>query len=304
MADRELPPLFQASRDRWVIAALEPDEHENGGRWAVDRLRWLEACADRPAVSAVALALAFALVRHLNRESGDCFPGHRRLGSKIGRKERQVRRLVEVLEAEGLLLSRQGGDGGPTLYVPTHPDLLPGATRPATDDRPALGRPDTVDRSAADSPDACGRADNSDRTLLADQTGQGWQHNPTESEPQKTLPLKAPRRSNEEPPGFERFWAAFPNKDARHAAVRGYAKALSLRATDMELLAGAERYAASRSVRDGYSARAAKWLADRRWQDPPEPERPTRSTPTSNNRPSALAAGIAIAETMSSANDR
>jgi len=72
------------------------------------------------------------------------------------------------------------------------------------------------------------------------------------------------------PPGFEKFWAAYPRKDAKAQAMKAFAK---LRADEVLLASILRGVAAARDSeqwqRDGgkFVPYAATWLNGRRWED-------------------------------------
>jgi hypothetical protein len=76
-----------------------------------------------------------------------------------------------------------------------------------------------------------------------------------------------------EEPLFEGFWAVYPRKVGRGAALKAYRHALK-RASHAEILAGAQRYAASKPDPQ-YTAHASTWLNADRWLD--EPDRKPRA---------------------------
>lgn len=88
--------------------------------------------------------------------SGECYPGQERLAEELGVSPRQVRRYVQELEDEGLVLVRHTGNGRTNRYLfPVHPWMeLDGAgddddtedperpARPVRPDRNVLSRQD------------------------------------------------------------------------------------------------------------------------------------------------------------------
>jgi hypothetical protein len=72
--------------------------------------------------------------------------------------------------------------------------------------------------------------------------------------------------------GFARFWEAYPNKVAKVAAEKAYAKAVrSISGPDPPgvILAGVERAKASRPWREGFIPHPATWLNRGSWEDQP-----------------------------------
>jgi len=88
----------------------------------------------------------------------------------------------------------------------------------------------------------------------------------TSEEPAEKQPVpKQSRRSTSD--GFERFWAVYPRKVAKGAARKAWDRAAKL-ATEADIIAGAERYAAERAGQDHkFTAHAASWLNAERWAD-------------------------------------
>jgi hypothetical protein len=93
-------------------------------------------------------------------------------------------------------------------------------------------------------------------------------------------PLKAKTPALAKPNGFARFWEAYPNKVAKVAAEKAYAKALkAIPGPDPPsvILAGVERAKASRQWREGFIPHPATWLNRGSWDD--EPAETTPQTP-------------------------
>ena len=71
---------------------------------------------------------------------------------------------------------------------------------------------------------------------------------------------------------FADFWAAYPRKTARAAAVKAWAKAVRSAAPE-EIVAGARRYADDPNREAQFTAYPATWLNAGRWEDEPLPSR-------------------------------
>lgn len=72
---------------------------------------------------------------------------------------------------------------------------------------------------------------------------------------------------------FKIFWAAYPRKVGKTAALKAYLKAVKV--TDAQtILVGARRYADDPNRAPAFTAHAATWLNAGRWDDEPLPERP------------------------------
>lgn len=82
-------------------------------------------------------------------------------------------------------------------------------------------------------------------------------------------------------PLFEGFWAAYPRKVAKRAALKAFRHALT-RASHAEILAGAKRYSASKPD-PKFTAHPASWLNADRWLD--EPVKPNVTVTTGPWKP-------------------
>lgn len=69
---------------------------------------------------------------------------------------------------------------------------------------------------------------------------------------------------------FTQFWAAFPRKVGKLAALEQFRKALGLATVD-EILAGVERYKASKPPYADW-CHPKTWLSQGRWLDEPDSE--------------------------------
>lgn len=80
-------------------------------------------------------------------------------------------------------------------------------------------------------------------------------------------------RAPEPSSGFDRFWAAYPNKVGEPAARSAFSKALKRASLD-EIVAGARAYAAKTDDRQWCNP--VKWLSEDRWKDVPAkpPDKP------------------------------
>lgn len=83
------------------------------------------------------------------------------------------------------------------------------------------------------------------------------------------LPLPKPPlgKRGKDPDDFAEFYAAFPLKKSRGAALKAWPKAVA-KALPAEIIAAAKRYAISRKGEDPkYTAHPATWLSHERWLD-------------------------------------
>lgn len=79
---------------------------------------------------------------------------------------------------------------------------------------------------------------------------------------------------------FDRFWNVYPRKAGKAPAEKAFAKAS--KKTDVEkIIAAAKAFAADPNRVDQFTAHAATWLNQERWNDPPLPP---RAKPTAEAR--------------------
>jgi uncharacterized protein YdaU (DUF1376 family) len=86
----------------------------------------------------------------------------------------------------------------------------------------------------------------------------------------REIPPKPPRGVSEFPPGFDRFWSAYPRKVAKAAAAKAFARMRADEALIARMLAAvAAQSASDQWRRDGgqFVPHAATWIAQRRWED-------------------------------------
>lgn len=89
---------------------------------------------------------------------------------------------------------------------------------------------------------------------------------------------------------FAEFWAAFPaqRRATRAAVLKSYSAIVSgNRATAEQLLAAAERYAASSDVVRGYACAPLRWLREERWQLAYRPSQPEETKAQRREREAA-----------------
>lgn len=243
-------------------------------------LKWqmLQAIVCDPSLSAAAKAVAARLLHHHNTLTGQCSPSYDTLAQAIGAARSTVIKAVSDLQAGGWVsvervkvpgrtgaqahvsnrysfaLDRITEDhgGSPKSEPPPSPDFIP---------PPSL-------KSAPPPSEICTRGS----------PKSGPEHGKLEQgKRKKTLTVV-------EPSAFDRWWAAYHRKVGKEAARPVYERILkSGRATEAELLAGAERYAAERTAaeRSGedrkYTKHPTTWLRGGHWTD--EPAAPPRARP-------------------------
>lgn len=94
---------------------------------------------------------------------------------------------------------------------------------------------------------------------------------------EQSSPPKRPAAVPKPPAGFDAWWALYPRKVAKAAAVKAYVKAV--RQVEPEVLfAATARFRDDPTREDAFTPHPASWLNDGRWEDegpvrPPEPRR-------------------------------
>ncbi|QGH74533.1 replication initiation protein [Arthrobacter phage Kuleana] len=79
-------------------------------------------------------------------------------------------------------------------------------------------------------------------------------------------------------PDFADFWAVFPRKTAKAAALKAWNKAIKS-ADPAEILEGARRYAGDPNREPQFTVYPATWLNAGRWEDEPLPSRASSNGP-------------------------
>ena len=70
--------------------------------------------------------------------------------------------------------------------------------------------------------------------------------------------------------GFDEFWATYPRRQGKRLAMKAYQGAV-LRASESEILVGAQRFAQDPNRSDQFTPHPATWLNQDRWLDDPLP---------------------------------
>jgi DNA-binding transcriptional regulator YhcF (GntR family) len=184
-----------------------------------------------------------ALADHAD-ENGSCWPSIRRIAEKAFIAERTVRRILILLEQYGFIsvITRHdvSGRSAPNRYEL----LMAGRVTNCQGGRVTLvsGGDDTGVRGEGD-------------TVVT---------------PLKRTIIKNHQKKDIVSETFNEFWSAYPKRAAhsRHKAAENYAKAIKDGATHEQIMAGVKAYAASRVGQDPvYTAMAATWLNQKRWED-------------------------------------
>ncbi|WGD38495.1 helix-turn-helix domain-containing protein [Lysinibacter sp. HNR] len=175
-------------------------------------------------------------------ERNSCFPGQERLAGMTGLSVRTVQRRLQILEELGALVreKRKTPDGYRTsdryLLILSYPsDCRVGESN--TSFAPTLGDNDGIKSGVID----------------------GVTHiNP--NEPKDSLTA------------FDVFWATYPRKVGKAAALKQFEKAVARVGLDL-VMAGVKRYAADPNLprEKRFIPHPSTWLSQDRWGDEPEP---------------------------------
>jgi DNA-binding MarR family transcriptional regulator len=140
-----------------------------------ERLTWLDTIAQDSRITPGAFRLAFIISAHINRETGDAWPGLDRLAEAMGMNERSVRRLVDELVNAGHIAKQRGGDGRPNRYRMQVSDRTnmsdQNVSRLDINVHSETNRPDICVQSEPCKTDQTGHLRPSDRTFVSLQTG-------------------------------------------------------------------------------------------------------------------------------------
>ncbi len=102
-------------------------------------------------MSASAFAVAFAISRHFNYQTGTAYPGQKLIAQRVGLQTRQVRNVLRQLEAAGHLIIESGGYQKPDIYRMSTPERQASAViMPATECRSKTGNPVSPERQSGD----------------------------------------------------------------------------------------------------------------------------------------------------------
>lgn len=129
---------------------------------------------------------------------------------------------------------------------------------------------------------------NEDQEAIALSDESNCRHNQNQNQKEEISEANASSPRAARSADFTTFWSAYPNKVAKVAAEKAYAKAIrSISGPDPPsvILAGVERAKASRQWREGFIPHPATWLNRGSWDDqpaevippPPQPRHAERS---------------------------
>lgn len=230
------------------------------------QFQWLDGVAADPTVTAAGFLLAYRIVKHINRGTGDAWPSQATLAAEARLTVRSIRDLSAQLEAAGhLTIIGSRGRGVSCRYR-------------------------WILREESDQPEPESEAQTEIETAAAPQDAELFPDS-------ETAPKPAPRTKPKDDltADFEAWWLQYPRKRSKGAARKAYDKARKS-ATAEELEIGAMRYAAVRSDQDPtYTMHGATWLNKQCWLDEPEPARANfGASPRSQQQPRRSFIDIAL----------
>jgi hypothetical protein len=184
-------------------------------------------------------------------EAGHAYPSMAGIAEKACLSERGARKIVRRLEAQGWLrVEVGGGRGGKSRYWV---QMAIKGEQETGNEKPGMRNPEH------------------ESTKPGTRVHETRNHRSPEPSRNHQGTIKVSRAAD----GFDDFWAVYPRKVAKGAAVRAYANARKS-ADAATILAGAERYRDDPRRDPAFTAHPATWLNAERWADepaaPPSPQ--------------------------------
>lgn len=203
---------------------------------------WRSAVVDS-ALPPTCRHVLLTLSLHMNERGGSCFPSYDTLAAETGLNRATVIRQLKAAEDAGWLIVERSKGRASNRYEAATPNS----------------------RTAQPSPSA---------TVAHDAPQQSFSVHPTVAQGDPSTSMSTSRSTSLTRGGdrFAEFWAAYPRREAKAAALKAWARAI--KSTDPEtIIAGARRYAADPNREKRFTAHAATWLNAGRWDDEPLPGR-------------------------------
>jgi hypothetical protein len=253
-----------------MMTAKPPD------KYTADRFRWLDQIVADSNQTALCFLVAYVIATHMNRATGDAWPGQDRLAVICHTTDRNIRRALTQMKLGGHL--EQVGRGGRSLTSRYTPVLKDMETRTPMSTFEVLN----PDANVHVKPPKPGRIRPKTRTVSSAKPGRQC----------PTIPLIEPIEETTERKtlsDFDIWWTNYPKKVGELAARKVYARIIKKRqATHAGLLAGAIRYAAEQAGNEPkYIKEAKNWLSGEHWKDEPASQH-HRKSETPSRADSAL----------------
>jgi quinol monooxygenase YgiN len=227
-------------------------------KYTADRFKWLDQIVADPNQTPLCFLVAYVIATHMNRATGDAWPGQDRLAVICHTTDRNIRRALTQMKLGGHL--EQVGRGGRSLTSRYTPVLRDIETRTPMSTFEVLN----PDANVHVKPPKPGRIRPKTRTDSSAKPGRQC----------PTIPLREPIEETIEDktlPEFEIWWGAYPKKVGEKPAQKIYARIIKKRrATHAELLAGATQYSTEQAGNEQkYIKEAKNWLSGEHWKDEP-----------------------------------
>ncbi|PWK66936.1 helix-turn-helix domain-containing protein [Aminobacter sp. AP02] len=224
----------------------------------------------------------FRLLAHMNTKTGRCDPSYQTLAGGTSITRRGVIDMVKVLENDGLLTVERSSGGAPgsgysvnryLIHLPRRSEengtgevnsVHHGSVENFTRGSEEYGTPPSEENSVGGVKKSALKYGNRTREGEYRKLNTGNEHSPRER--------GFGRGSIEEGPdidgSFPVFWKHYPRRVNEPKARAAYVLAIRSGADPDVILQGCMRYAADRSGQEArFTAHAATWLANRRWED-------------------------------------
>jgi DNA-binding MarR family transcriptional regulator len=276
----------------------------HGDRHTQERFDWLHKIVCDHGLSPFTVRVGGALMTYINRKSGDAFPSQETLAGKVGATAEGVRLALKKLEERGYIAVERGRGrnvvnryrlvlaAGKGAEKPQQPLGNSGAKTPTSvGDEPDRKPQPSLGSTPEKTPTAVGVSDeenpNGHWKKPQQRLGQNPLKEPTEgeifslsSDPPKKRKPKADPITPEIRAAFEEWWAFYPRKEGKKAALPAFAIAYGKAplAAHMEAV---KVYAAERAGKETkFTKLATTYLNGEHWND----ERPTGAPPPPTSR--------------------
>lgn len=201
------------------------------------------------------------LANYASNERGDCFPAIDTLMEETGLARSTVQRCIKDLAEKGYITTHERWENGRQLSNSYR--LVTGWGEGVTQTpRSVSQRPTGVTQTPTG----------------VSQEGPNLSEEPI-NQPKKASPPKFDEKVLEQ--DFLEFWAAYPSRsnNPKQPAMKSYIKARKEGASKEIIMAGLLAYARTRAGKDPeYTAMAATWLNQKRWEDDYGPAKQVRTT--------------------------
>lgn len=265
----------------------------------LDRLRWVATVARDPSLPSAATRVAALIAQFMNSKTGRAFPSQRTLADSLGLGVEAVRRAIVAMVGAGHLIVQPGrGCGHSSTYrIGTK---IPSERREVEQEKALDMEAEKPSKTRQKTP--LGYAPNKGKEQENKNKGDIYLADASENaisssndflkgQPKSTTTLSGLMNSNDQADccvgpdsydeaeaGFDRFWRAFPRREARGAARKAWTTALKRGADPDVIVRAASRYADRRAAtepdpdkRARFTLMPANWLNGERWadEDPP-----------------------------------